>query len=66
VDFVLDFSEDTPLEIIKSVSPDVLVKGGDWPDPIGSDLVSQVFSFEQVGGHSTSGIVAKIRSVEST
>lgn len=66
VDFVLDFSEDTPLEIIKAVSPDVLVKGGDWPDPIGSDLVNQVFSFERVGGHSTSGMFAKIRSVEST
>lgn len=30
VDFVTPFAEDTPLELIKSVRPDVLVKGGDW------------------------------------
>ena len=30
VDFVVLFEEDTPLELIKSVRPDVLVKGGDY------------------------------------
>ncbi len=31
VDWVTWFSEDTPLELILSSRPDVLVKGGDWP-----------------------------------
>jgi D-beta-D-heptose 7-phosphate kinase/D-beta-D-heptose 1-phosphate adenosyltransferase len=30
VDVVVIFDEDTPLEIIKSIMPDVLVKGGDY------------------------------------
>jgi len=30
VDFVTSFEDDTPLELIKLVRPDVLVKGGDW------------------------------------
>jgi D-glycero-beta-D-manno-heptose 1-phosphate adenylyltransferase len=30
VDLVIPFSEDTPYELIASIRPDVLVKGGDW------------------------------------
>ncbi len=41
VDYVVIFSEDTPLKLIKSIRPDVLVKGEDWsPDRIvGRDFV---------------------------
>jgi len=66
VDFVLDFAEPTPYEIIKRVMPDVLVKGSDWPDPVGSDLVREVCSFGLVGGHSTTEVIRKIVSVGST
>lgn len=62
VDFVLDFSEDTPYELIKKIRPDVLVKGSDWTNPVGSDLVPEVHSFGLVGGHSTTKIIDKIRS----
>lgn len=44
VDFVVAFDEDTPFEIIKTIHPDVLVKGGDY-DPktiIGADIVREV------------------------
>ena len=30
VDFVIIFDEDTPLELIKELQPDILVKGQDW------------------------------------
>ncbi len=30
VDYVVSFSQETPLRLIKSLKPDVLVKGGDW------------------------------------
>ncbi|WP_457601677.1 D-glycero-beta-D-manno-heptose 1-phosphate adenylyltransferase [Hydrogenivirga sp.] len=30
VDYVVIFDEDTPLNLIKAVKPDILVKGGDW------------------------------------
>jgi D-beta-D-heptose 7-phosphate kinase/D-beta-D-heptose 1-phosphate adenosyltransferase len=63
VDFVLDFGEDTPYELIKRVRPDVLVKGSDWPNPVGSDLVGEVCSFGLVGNHSTTGIIEKIWSI---
>jgi len=30
VDFVVPFERDTPIDLIKIVKPDILVKGGDW------------------------------------
>ena len=47
VSLVTPFDNDTPLELIKRVRPDHLVKGGDWaPDRIvGSDVV------KSYGGH---------------
>jgi rfaE bifunctional protein nucleotidyltransferase chain/domain len=32
VDLVVVFSEDTPLELVKAVKPDVIVKGGDYTE----------------------------------
>lgn len=66
VDFVLEFDEDTPYELIKRIRPDVLVKGADWPDPVGSDLVSEVVSVPLVEGHSTSESIKKIAGLMST
>lgn len=40
VDYVVSFKEDTPIELIKSIRPDILVKGGDY-DPksvVGNEL----------------------------
>jgi D-beta-D-heptose 7-phosphate kinase/D-beta-D-heptose 1-phosphate adenosyltransferase len=41
VNVVTIFSEDTPLELIESIKPDVLVKGGDYSkdEIVGSDIV---------------------------
>lgn len=67
VDMVCLFKDDTPYELIKALSPDVLVKGGDWtPDQIvGSDVVlkkgGQVKSLQFVEGRSTTNIVDKIK-----
>ncbi len=66
VDFVFIFTEDTPLELIKAVSPNVLVKGGDWkPEQIvGSDVVlssgGEVKSLTFVDGFSTTDTIEKI------
>ena len=62
VDFVTLFSEDTPYELIKSIRPDVLVKGGDWKkeDIVGSDIVAETHSLPYVPGVSTSAIIDKI------
>jgi D-beta-D-heptose 7-phosphate kinase/D-beta-D-heptose 1-phosphate adenosyltransferase len=61
VDFVVDFDEDTPYELIKKTMPDVLVKGSDWPDPVGADIVGEVCHFGLVGGYSTTSLIEKIR-----
>ncbi len=66
VDWVIPFSEDTPAELIKQISPDVLVKGGDYKisDIAGSDWVlaqgGQVRVLSFVDGWSTSSIIEKI------
>ena len=34
VDFVIVFDQDTPLELIKEVRPDILIKGADYADKL--------------------------------
>jgi D-beta-D-heptose 7-phosphate kinase/D-beta-D-heptose 1-phosphate adenosyltransferase len=65
VDFVLSFSEDTPYELIKNIKPDVLVKGSDWPNPIGSDIVPEVHSFGLFENHSTTSIIEKLSKLNT-
>ena len=66
VSWVTSFSEDTPLEIIKLIMPDVLVKGGDYTadQVVGADEVLQrggrVELIDFVDGFSTTTLVEKI------
>jgi len=61
------FDEDTPLQLILRVKPDILVKGGDWtPDTIvGAQEVlargGQVHSIPFLHQRSTSSVIARIR-----
>ncbi len=65
VDAVVFFEEDTPYNLIKSVQPDVLVKGNDYKaeDIIGYDIVTakggKVETIELVDGFSTTKILEK-------
>ncbi len=67
VDWVVPFSEDTPAELIASVLPDVLVKGGDYrPEEIvgGQEVLDnggevRVLAFRE--GHSTTRIIDRLR-----
>jgi D-beta-D-heptose 7-phosphate kinase/D-beta-D-heptose 1-phosphate adenosyltransferase len=61
VDFVVSFDEDTPREIMNVICPEVLVKGSEYADPVGSEIVSEVFSFPMVSGHSTTSLINKIK-----
>lgn len=67
VDFVEVFEEDTPLNLIKKVSPKVLVKGGDWKidQIVGAKEViangGEVYSLNFVDGYSTTSIIKKIQ-----
>ncbi|MBZ0132151.1 MAG: D-glycero-beta-D-manno-heptose 1-phosphate adenylyltransferase, partial [Rhodocyclaceae bacterium] len=61
------FDEDTPLELLRVVQPDVLVKGGDWTPQniVGADLVlargGQVHSLPFRHARSTTATLARIR-----
>jgi rfaE bifunctional protein nucleotidyltransferase chain/domain len=69
VDAVVVFEEDTPLELIKKVMPDVLVKGGDYTIDtiVGSKEViangGRVVINPLIENFSTTGIIEKIKSL---
>lgn len=68
VDHTVLFGEQTPINLIKSVKPDVLVKGGDWKKEqiVGWDFVESyggsVQSLQFVDGKSTTNIIAKSKT----
>ena len=67
VDAVVVFDQDTPLELITALAPDVLVKGGDWPaaEIVGGPLVlergGQVRSLLLAEGFSSTSLIERIR-----
>lgn len=67
VDFVTIFCESTPLNLIKAIKPDVLVKGGDWQKDkiVGSAQVlsrcGKVFVIPYIRGRSTTNLIKKIQ-----
>jgi len=69
IDLVVLFDEDTPLEIIEMLSPDILVKGNDYTisNIVGADFVldhgGKVETIEFVKGYSTSLIIEKIKAM---
>lgn len=69
VDAVILFDEDTPLELIKKVMPDVIVKGGDYTldQIVGAKEVmahgGRVVINPIVEGYSTTGILGKIAAL---
>jgi D-beta-D-heptose 7-phosphate kinase/D-beta-D-heptose 1-phosphate adenosyltransferase len=66
IDYLVIFDEDTPLELIETLRPDILVKGGDYApeDVVGKQLVEayggrlELITF--VDGKSTTNIIEKI------
>ena len=69
VDAVVIFEEDTPLELINALKPDVLVKGGDYTleQIVGAKEViangGKVVINPIIQGFSTTGIIQKIRTL---
>jgi rfaE bifunctional protein nucleotidyltransferase chain/domain len=67
IDLVVFFNEDTPLQLISELVPNVLVKGSDYlaENIVGADVVKkaggEVKTIEFVPGYSTSRIVEKIK-----
>jgi rfaE bifunctional protein nucleotidyltransferase chain/domain len=76
VDLVVIFDDETPLELIRTLEPDVLVKGGDYDANelnssskkyiVGSDIVREkggsVVTINLVDGYSTTAIIEKSKN----
>lgn len=69
IDFVTIFPEPTPLELINLLKPDVLIKGGDWPEEkvVGREEIrtwgGRIAIIPEIKGKSTTNIVEKIKSL---
>ena len=67
VDYVVPFAEDTPIRLVESLLPDVLVKGMDWKDKgvVGRDVVEahggRVVLVDLLEGRSTTDLVRRAR-----
>jgi D-beta-D-heptose 7-phosphate kinase/D-beta-D-heptose 1-phosphate adenosyltransferase len=70
VDAAVIFDDDTPIEIIRTIQPDVLVKGADWADDaiVGRDVVEarggKVIRVPVEEGYSTTRIIERIRKLQ--
>lgn len=65
VDYVVVFDTDTPLTLIQSLLPDILVKGRDWAHlVVGREVVEasggKVVLADVVEGHSTTGLIERV------
>ena len=63
VDYLVIFQEDTPLELIKLIKPDVLVKGGDYEgkEVVGQDIAKELKLIQFIDGKSTSNTLKRIQ-----
>ena len=68
VDAVVAFGEDTPLELIRLLLPDVLIKGADYriDQVVGATEVQaaggEVVLIELLPGRSTTGVISRLQS----
>jgi D-beta-D-heptose 7-phosphate kinase/D-beta-D-heptose 1-phosphate adenosyltransferase len=67
VDQVVAFEEDTPIELVRALRPDIFVKGGDYtldrlPEaPVVRELGGEVRLLPHVEGRSTTNILDRAR-----
>ena len=62
VDAVVVFSSDTPLELIKTLKPDILVKGADYTasEIVGAEFAGRTVRIPLVKGRSTTALIGKL------
>jgi D-beta-D-heptose 7-phosphate kinase/D-beta-D-heptose 1-phosphate adenosyltransferase len=71
IDYLVKFDDDTPMNLIEQIKPDVLVKGADYPKEkvVGWDLVEsyggRVALAPLIDGKSTSNVISRILEIES-
>jgi len=65
IDFIIPFEDDTPLEIIKLIQPDILVKGGDYTvdSVIGREFAKETIILPFIDGKSSTNIINKLSNI---
>lgn len=63
IDYIVIFTEDTPLNLIKNIMPDILVKGGDYnaENVVGREYAGRVEIIDFVEGYSTTSTIKKLK-----
>ena len=63
IDYVVIFNDDTPLDLIKLIQPDVLVKGGDYEgkEVVGQDIAKEVKLVKFIEAKSTTKTIERIQ-----
>ena len=61
VDVVVIFEEDTPINLIRSLKPDLIVKGGDYkPNEVVGSEITKVVIFDLISGYSSTESINKL------
>jgi D-beta-D-heptose 7-phosphate kinase/D-beta-D-heptose 1-phosphate adenosyltransferase len=65
VDYVVIFDNDTPLDLINLIKPDVLVKGGDYKDMavVGQNIAKELKIVKLIEGRGTSNTIERIKKL---
>jgi len=64
IDYIVLFNQTTPLNLIKMIKPDYLVKGGDYKEDeiVGREYAKKIVRVNLYKGYSTSKIIEKIKN----
>ena len=65
IDFVVVFDDETPINLIKLIEPDILVKGGDYKgkNVVGQDIAKELKIVKFTNNKSTTKIIEKIQKL---
>jgi D-beta-D-heptose 7-phosphate kinase/D-beta-D-heptose 1-phosphate adenosyltransferase len=65
VDYIIIFSDDTPLNIIKLLKPNIMIKGSDYKkeDIVGAEFADKIILFDFISGKSSTNIINKIKQL---
>jgi D-beta-D-heptose 7-phosphate kinase/D-beta-D-heptose 1-phosphate adenosyltransferase len=65
IDYIIIFGDDTPLNVIKSLKPDILIKGSDYntDNIIGKEYVKNVILFQFIENKSSTRVINKIKNL---
>jgi D-beta-D-heptose 7-phosphate kinase/D-beta-D-heptose 1-phosphate adenosyltransferase len=62
IDYIVVFSDDTPLNILRVLRPSIIVKGGDYAKEniVGAEYAKEIVIYDYVAGISSTNTIAKI------